>query len=163
MTTSYTANMLDWLRDAHAMEEQAEQLFSGQAKRFKDYPSLAQQFEVESANVRTHQRALSIRIQQLGGEISVVKDTAGKIMAAGQNFMGMLMTDEPVKGILALYTFTHMGIASYLILIAAAEGTQDEETRNLCKSILEHHRARAEWLEKHLGTITEQYLVRAAA
>ena len=163
MTTSYTSNMLDWLRDAHAMEEQAEQLFSGQAKRFKDSPSLAQQFEVETANVRTHQRALSIRIQQLGGEISVVKDTAGKLIAAGQNLMGMLMTDEPVKGILALYTFTHMGIASYLILIAAAEAANDEETRSLSKSILEHHRARAEWLEKHLSPITEQYLAAHAA
>lgn len=32
-------NICDWLRDAHAMETQAEKLFLGQAERLKDTQS----------------------------------------------------------------------------------------------------------------------------
>ena len=33
-------NLLDWLRDAHAMEQQAESMLKGQAERLEHYPEL---------------------------------------------------------------------------------------------------------------------------
>ena len=33
-------NLLDWLRDAHAMEQQAEQMLKAQSKRLEHYPQL---------------------------------------------------------------------------------------------------------------------------
>lgn len=32
-------NLMDWLRDAHAMEQQAEQMLKAQAARIEHYPS----------------------------------------------------------------------------------------------------------------------------
>ncbi len=33
-------NLMDWLRDAHAMEQQAEQMLKAQAARIEHYPQL---------------------------------------------------------------------------------------------------------------------------
>src|SRR5690606_37861700 len=134
--SSYGYNLLAWLRDAHAMEEQAEQLFAGQAKRFKAYGELSLQLETEARNSLEHQKLLSIRIQQLGSDVSIVKDATAKLVATGQNLTGLVMDDQPVKGILSLYTFTHMGIGSYIVLISAANAARDAETSRVCTGIL---------------------------
>lgn len=161
--SSYGHNLLSWLRDAHAMEEQAEQLFSGQAKRLKDYGQLSLQLETEARESIEHQKLLSIRIQQLGSDISILKDAAAKLVAVSQNLSGVIMSDEPVKGMLSLYTFNHMGIGSYLILIAAAEAANDAETTRLCTEILNQYKARAIWLEEYLHDVTELFLYRSEA
>lgn len=33
-------NLLDWLRDAHAMEQQAEKMLKAQSERLEHYPKL---------------------------------------------------------------------------------------------------------------------------
>lgn len=38
-------NLLDWLRDAHAMEQQAETMLKGQASRIEHYPVLKARIE----------------------------------------------------------------------------------------------------------------------
>lgn len=38
-------NLMDWLRDAHAMEQQAEQMLKAQAARIEHYPQLKARIE----------------------------------------------------------------------------------------------------------------------
>lgn len=163
MTQYRTEDICDWLRDAHAMEEQAEQLFSGQAKRLESYGGLKTRLQTELQYIRENQTLLSNRIEQLGTSKSIVKDTAGKVVAAAQNILGMVMTDEPVKGILALHTFTQMEIGSYKILVAAADAVQDMETRQICQNILNNTEKRAAWIEKELDAVTKNFLATKAA
>mgnify|MGYP002716823196 CR=1 FL=1 len=40
MTTEAREHLLDWLRDAHAMEQQAEKMLKAQAERLEHYPEL---------------------------------------------------------------------------------------------------------------------------
>lgn len=161
--SSYGHNLLAWLQDAHAMEEQAEQLFAGQAKRLKAYGELSLQLETETRDSVEHQKLLSIRIQQLGSDVSLIKNATAKLVATSQNISGLVMDDEPVKGILSLYTFTYMGIGSYIVLIAAANAARDTETSRVCTGILNEYKSRALWLEKNLHDVTEIFLARSAA
>ena len=43
--TEIKENLLDWLRDAHAMEQQAEQMLKAQAGRIEHYPKLKARIE----------------------------------------------------------------------------------------------------------------------
>ena len=45
--------LIQWLRDAHAMEEQAETMLSGQLSRIENYPELSDQIQkhLEEAKV----------------------------------------------------------------------------------------------------------------
>lgn len=50
-------------------------------------------------------------------------------MAFGQAVGGSLMSDEVIKGAMAGYVFENMEIASYTVLIAAAEAAGDTQTK----------------------------------
>src|SRR6187549_1589887 len=112
--------LLDWLRDAHAMERQAEQMLSGMAQRIKNYPQLKAQIERHIEETRNHANLVQQCIDRRGSSTSAVKNVAGRLIGLGQALSGLFVSDEIVKGALAGYSFEHMEIASYEILIAAA-------------------------------------------
>mgnify|MGYP002039196635 FL=1 len=101
-------------------------------------------------------------IERLGGSTSTLKDLAGKLMAFGQAVGGMAMSDEVVKGAMAGYVFENMEIASYTVLIEAAEAVGDSATAQACRSILKEEVAMAEWLKEHLPEVTRAFLARSA-
>jgi ferritin-like metal-binding protein YciE len=158
------ANMDDrlnqWLRDAHAMEEQAEQMLSGQASRIENYPQLRARIEQHLNETKSQRERLEKCIEQRGASTSGIKDIAGKFAAMMQGFSGVILGDEVVKDTLASYTFEQMEIASYRILIAAAEGVGDTSTARACEEICREEEAMADWLADHADEVTREYLKR---
>ena len=74
---------------------------------------------------------------------------------------GVFAADEVMKGSLASYTFEHMEIASYTMLIAAAEELGEMQAISVLTPILEEERAMAAWLGENLGPLTRSFLARA--
>ena len=158
--TDAREHLLDWLRDAHAMEQQSEQMLKGQAARIENYPALKARIEQHIQETLGQQQLLESCISRLGGSPSTIKDTMGKVMAMGQAVGGMMASDEIVKGSMASYVFEHMEIASYRTLIAAAQAVGDVETQRACEQILAQEEAMAQWLQEHLPEVTQQFLLR---
>ena len=162
--TDHRENYIAWLRDAHAMEEQALSMMRAQASRIESYPDL-------NARIRQHieeterQEADLRRLLERGDENgpSVLKDMMGKVAATGQAMGGIFASDEIVKGSMASYTFEHMEIASYLSLIAAAETVGDHEAIAVFERNLAEEVQMADWLRDHLGPTTQQFLHRSSA
>ena len=90
----------------------------------------------------------------------MLKDAGAQLLAMAQGFSGIFAGDEVIKGSLASYTFEHMEIASYRILIAAAEEMGDEKTARICRKILGEEEAMAEWLAENMEPLTRDYLRR---
>jgi ferritin-like metal-binding protein YciE len=153
--------LMHWLRDAHAMEEQAEQMMRATADRLKDYPEL--RLKVVEHLEDTRRQAIAVRgcIERRGGKISVVKDMAARTTAIAQGLGGLFFTNEVVKALQALYTFEHMEIAAYSILIATAEHVGDDRTKAVCETILAEEKAMAAWVYEHLLEMTHEYLSRS--
>lgn len=152
-----------WLRDAHAMEGQAEQLLAGQSSRIENYPELLARMKEHLEETKSQRKRLEACMERRGISTSVFKEATGKFVGVMQNFSGLFAGDEIVKGAMASYTFEHMEIASYRILIAAAEADGDAETAAICESICREEEAMATWLLEHLGTIATQHLLREEA
>ncbi|MFP3371675.1 ferritin-like domain-containing protein [Pseudomonas sp. SIMBA_068] len=161
--TKPAENLLDWLRDAHAMEQQAEKMLKAQAERLEHYPDLRERITQHITETEGQQRKLVECIERLGGSTSTLKDLAGKLMAFGQAVGGMAMSDEVVKGAMSGYVFENFEIASYTVLIEAATFAGDELTAEACRSILKEEVAMADWLKDHLPEITRAFLSRSAA
>ncbi|MGA5718364.1 ferritin-like domain-containing protein [Pseudomonas atacamensis] len=155
-------NLLDWLRDAHAMEQQAEQMLKAQSKRLEHYPQLKERIDQHIEETLGQQKLIDECLQRLGGDSSTIKDLGGKLMAFGQAVGGSLMSDEVIKGAMAGYVFENMEVASYTVLIAAAKAAGDTQTQKACEQILPQEVAMAEWLLKHLPQLTEAFLERSA-
>jgi ferritin-like metal-binding protein YciE len=155
-------NLLDWLRDAHAMEQQAEKMLKAQSERLEHYPQLKARIDQHIEETLGQQQLVDQCLARLGGSSSTLKDMGGKLMAFGQAVGGSLMSDEVIKGAMAGYVFENMEIASYTALIAAAKEAGDTETQAACEQILPQEIAMAEWLLEHLPELTQAFLRRSA-
>lgn len=153
--------MIQWLRDAHAMEEQAETMLSGQLSRLENYPELSDRIKMHLEETKTQAARIKECLDGIDEGSSTLKDAGGKLMAIGQAISGVFAGDEVMKGSLASYTFEHMEIASYTILIAAAEAAGEEKIARVCDQNLREEVAMAEWLKNHLAPTTQQFLSRA--
>lgn len=151
-------NLMDWLRDAHAMEQQAETMLTDTASRIKNYPEVKARIEKHIDETREQARLVKTCIDRRGGDTSALKDLAGKATATAQGLSGMFVSDEIVKAGMASYTFEHMEIASYRALIAAAEVVGDAQTKQTCERILAEEEAMASWLAEHLPSVTRRFL-----
>ncbi|MEN0036700.1 MAG: DUF892 family protein [Cellvibrio sp.] len=159
MTDMARQHIRDWLVDAHAIEVQAEKLFSGHADKLNAHPEIQKRLHFEINYATEHKVLLSIRMQQLGCNKSLLKDIEGKLSAKVKNFSGIAVNDEPVKVILTLHSFTQMAIGSYQILIAAALELNDNETLTVCKTILNRAQSRANWIEEALAYVTRLFIL----
>jgi len=152
--------LMEWLRDAHAAEEQAKTMLSGTAGRIENYPQLKARLEQHERETERQAELIKSCIERRGGSTSTVKETGAKLVAMGQAMSGMFVGDEVMKGSIASYSFEAMEIASYTILIQTAEQVGDMETARICRQILEEEKAMASWLEQNLPSLTQQYLSR---
>ncbi|WP_150305492.1 ferritin-like domain-containing protein [Pseudomonas saliphila] len=155
-------NLVDWLRDAHAMEQQAESMLKAQSSRLEHYPELKARIDQHIEETLGQQKLLDECLARLNTSPSTIKDIGGKLMAFSQGASGMFVSDEVVKGAMAGYVFEHMEIASYTVLIAAAKAVGDLETQRACEQILPQEEAMADWLKAHLPELTQAYLTRDA-
>jgi ferritin-like metal-binding protein YciE len=158
--TDSQERLAQWLRDAHAMEEQAETMLSGQIRRLENYPELRDRMTMHLEETKQQAQRLEQCLDRMGEGSSTLKDAGGKIVAMGQSISGMFAGDEVMKGSLASYTFEHMEIASYKMLITAAGEVGDAETQRACEQNLREEQAMADWLENNLATITTEFLRR---
>jgi ferritin-like metal-binding protein YciE len=158
MATSPQDHLLSWLRDAHAMEQQAETMLSATIGRLQHYPDLRRKLEQHLEETKRQQQLVNDCISRLGGDNSAVKDAMGKMVAMGQGLSGLFVDDEVIKASLASYTFEQMEIASYRILVAGAEAVGDVTTAAVCTRILKEEEAMAAWLEQQMPNLVRAFL-----
>ncbi|MFN4100813.1 MAG: ferritin-like domain-containing protein [Pararhodobacter sp.] len=154
---------LAWLRDAHAMEEQAQTMMRGMLSRLEHYPALSARIERHIAETERQASALSTLLETRSSGPSVVKDTMARIAASSQAFTGMLASDEVVKNAMYSYTFEHMEIGAYKVLISAATALNDAPAVAVFEEILAEEQDMADWLYDHLDETTRIFLSRDEA
>jgi ferritin-like metal-binding protein YciE len=156
-------NLTAWLRDAHAMENQAIEILEKQANRLEHYPELCA--KVRTHLEETHSQAERVErcLHQLGTDTSTLKTAAGKMIRTAQQLSGLFASDEVLKSGIADYAFEHYEIASYKMLVAAAAEAGEHEVERSLEETLREEEAMAAWLSQHLREVTRQYLHREAA
>ncbi|WP_312393505.1 ferritin-like domain-containing protein [Mixta calida] len=159
---TYQENYLSWLRDAHAMEKQAEEMLEKMSSRLEHYPDLRSRLQQHIEETRQQQQMLQQVIDRQDTSNSTMKDMMGKVAAMGQAVGGMFASDEVVKGAISGYVFEQFEIACYTSLIAAAELAGDHEGARVFEQIREQEKAMADWALTHLPDVTEQFMVRSA-
>jgi ferritin-like metal-binding protein YciE len=111
----------DWLRDAHAMEKQAESMLESMASRIDNYPDVRARIEQHINETKRQITLLEEILDRNDISRSVLKDSMSKMAALGQSIGGMFPSDEIVKGSISGYVFEQFEIACYTSLLAAAK------------------------------------------
>ena len=153
-------HLMEWLRTAHAVEEQAETMLTGQLNRLEHYPKLRARIEQHLSETKRHAELVRGCIERRGSSTSTLKDMGAKMLAMGQAMSGFFVADEVIKGSLASTAFEAMEAASYRILIAAAEQVGDMQTAQVCRQILQEEEAMEQWLKDNIEEVTQTFLRR---
>jgi len=153
----------DWLRDAHAMEKQAESMLESMASRIDNYPDVRARIEQHITETKQQITMLEEILDRNDISRSMLKDSMSKMMAFGQSVGGMVTSDEIVKGSISGYVFEQFEIACYTSLLAAAKKAGDMASVPAIESILAEEQRMADWLIQHIPDTTEQFLLRSDA
>ena len=147
----------DWLRDAHAMEKQAESMLESMASRIDNYPELRARIEQHLSETKNQETILD----RNDISRSVIKDSMSKMAALGQSIGGIFPSDEIVKGSISGYVFEQFEIACYTSLLAAAKNAGDTASIPTIEAILNEEKQMADWLIQHIPQTTEKFLIRS--
>lgn len=152
--------LMQWLRDAHAMEKQAVESIENQISRLENYPQM-QSWARDHVEASQRQREM-IRgcIERRGGDVSKLKDVAMTIMGNIQEATSFFTSDEVLKNAITDHGFKQFEIASYTSLRTAAEVVSDTETARVCDSILKEEEDLARRLLSILPDVTRAYMDR---
>lgn len=157
MTTA-TESLAIWLRDAHAMELQAESLLETQINRLENYPEVLPRLRAHLEETKQHKQMVEKCLTSLGEDASVLKDTTMKATANIQGMFQSLASDEVLKNALASAAFEQFEAASYRMLVTAAEKAGEPMIARTCETIMEQEISMADWAWGQLEPLTEKYL-----
>lgn len=145
-----TADTLDeqlvkYLADAHSIEEQALQQLRGAPDAARD-PELAEIFRAHLVETEGHESAMRERLEAHGERSSVLKDLLMRVGGAGFLLFARAQPDTPGKLVAHAYSYEHLELASYELLIRVAKRAADSETVAAAQRIRDEERAMAERL-----------------
>jgi ferritin-like metal-binding protein YciE len=150
--------LIDWLRDAHAMERTSVDNLDRLADRFSRHPELSVRFREHWRESLGQVVALEACLKKLGSDTSTFRDLASRFVGITQAYAGAISLDEPVKDCLGAYASMHLEIAAYVSLRAAALELAEPEVTHLCDEHLQRVRAMVGWLEQQITEVTLDFL-----
>jgi ferritin-like metal-binding protein YciE len=155
--------LIEWLRDAYAMEKAMEMTLKKQMERDDILEPLRDQFETHHAETQLHAELVESCLRQVGANISTLKTTLAEAVEMLKNAGASFARDAHVKEVLAAYSAEHFEIGCYTALIAGAQRLGFTDVASVCEDILADEKRMADWLEANLPQAVTSYLQEPAS
>lgn len=150
--------LIDWLRDAYAMERAIEMALGKQIDNVKVSQEMREQASIHFTETQGHAQAVHDCLHKLGADVSTLKNIAAQGLEFTKSAMSMFARDERVKDAIAAYASEHFEIACYTALKTAAQKLGSADVASMCDAILKEEMAMAEWLGTNLPSVVHGYL-----
>lgn len=154
--------LIDYLRDAYAMEQQALSVIDRQLDRLKSYPELSARLDQHRRETESQAERLEACLHRLGTDTSSLKTGMAKLSTNLQAMMNTFAGDEVVKDMISNYTFEHYEVVNYKILATTADAAGQPEVARVAREILAEEEQMIRWLDQNLDPIIRQYIARDA-
>jgi len=150
--------VVEWLRDAYAMERSLEITLKKQSDSNKQSPGVRGAATRHLEETRQHARTVELLLTSLGADTSTVKTGVGMTTELLKGLSTKMSRDEVIKDLLASYAMEHFEIACYEALVTAAEAAGLAEVADACEQIILDEQQMAERLLDALPLAVEQYV-----
>jgi ferritin-like metal-binding protein YciE len=157
MATTIDEQLTRYLTDAHSIEEQAL-VQMRLAPRIAGDPMLASIFRDHWAETDGHARRIRERLDARGAAPSRVKEVVMKAGGLGFALFASSQPDTPGKLVAHAYSYEHLELASYELLLRVAERAGDEDTANAARAIGDQEDAMARRLADNFDRAAEASL-----
>ena len=101
MTSSARENLIQWLRDAHAMEVGTLDDLESLAARVESFPDLRARLQQHIEETDGQERRLKELLERLGSSTSAVREAVSRVAGNVQAAVGSLFSDEVLKNTIA--------------------------------------------------------------
>lgn len=160
--TSLQEQLVKYLTDAHAIEEQALPQMKA-APRIVDDERLAEIFRVHLEETELQEQRVRERLEALDASPSRLKDVVMKAGGAGFALFAKSQPDSPGKLVAHALSYEHLELASYELLIRVAERAGDGETADVARRNRDEEQAMANRLEESFDAAVEASLAEKEA
>ena len=143
--TTIDEQLIKYLTDAHSIEEQALAQLR-MAPRMAGDRELADAFRDHLTETEGQERRIRERLEAHDATPSKVKDVVMQAGGVGFALFAKFQPDTPGKLTAHAYSYEHLELASYELLLRVAERAGDEETAAVAREIREQERAMGERL-----------------
>jgi ferritin-like metal-binding protein YciE len=140
-----TEQLTKYLTDAHSIEEQALAQLRV-APRMAGDPQLAESLRAHLAETEDHERLVRARLEAHDAAPSKVKDLVMQAGGLGFALFAKAQPDTPGKLAAHAYSYEHLELAAYELLLRVAEHAGDADTAAMARTIREQERAMGERL-----------------
>jgi ferritin-like metal-binding protein YciE len=140
-----------WLREAHAMETETASVLAQQSKRMQGHFEFKARFELHMRETHEQRRRLAAYLERR-------PRSTGEAEKAGDADEPM-DNDEMLKFVTDFYVSKYREIATYRVLLAAAEALDDPSIAQLCEEMLWVEDAMAAWLRVKLPELVRDCLL----
>ncbi|MGV3662313.1 MAG: DUF892 family protein [Prosthecobacter sp.] len=154
--------LIEWLRDAYAMEKAMEIALKKQMDSDDTLQPLRDLFEVHYVETQGHAAAVEGCLKTLGSNTSALKTTFAEAIETMKSISSSFAKDSGVKSMLASYAAEHFEIGCYLALIAGARNLDLPDIARTCEEILADEQRMADWLEANVPQAVTSYLKESA-
>jgi len=159
VTENLRDEIVNWLKDAYAMERGLESALEKQSRNDDLLPEVRERAATHLAETRRHAEEVQSALQSLGSDTSAIKTTLGTVVQTAKGLMSTLAQDERIKDLLDAYSMEHFEIACYTALAAAAEAAGLDEVVQTCWRIIPDEQRMAQALIQSLPDEVANYLI----
>ncbi len=153
----YRKELVKFLQDAHAMEQQSLQTLQAAVKVAGD-PQLESLYQGHIVETQRHLELLKERLGAQDESRSLLKDLRGRLTAAQVGLGVVADSDTPAKLVATAYGFEHFEIAIYELLKRVARQAGDPDAAEMAEKILVNERQAAEKLAASYDLALERSL-----
>lgn len=150
--------LIDWLRDAYAMEKAMELALKKQADNQAVAMLMREQAARHLAQTQHHAEMVGACLKKLGSETSTLKTAMAKGLEIMKGASTAFAGDHRVKDLLGMCAAEQFEIACYTALRAGAARFGIFDIVETCNSILKDEQRMADWLEANLPHVVTTYL-----
>lgn len=154
----YQHLLLNWLKNAYAMETSVIKMLDDQAERATQFPDIADRLREHRQESQHHAQLVEGCIKRLGGDVSQFREGMSKMMGGIQSKFLDVYEDTIVRDAIVGAATEQFEIASYKAILALAEKIGDDESVRICKEILADEQEMYDFLNDHVhGLVGESY------
>jgi ferritin-like metal-binding protein YciE len=150
--------IIDWLRDAYAMERSLESTLEKQSKNQDLSSTVRDRATRHLEETRRHAEDVKFALQSLDTDTSGLKTGMGVLAQASKGMVTKFARDEEIKDLLDAYAMEHFEIACYTALAAAAEQAGLAQVTKICQRIIPDEERMAQALMRSLPGEVVNYM-----
>ncbi|MBI5164003.1 MAG: DUF892 family protein [Magnetospirillum sp.] len=155
--------LIDWLKDAHAMERACIDNLERQVEHFDHYPDVKAMLAQHLEMTRRQEDLIDEQLDRIGADKSRLKDVVTRFAGRAQALLAGASADEVVKQTASTAAYEEWEASNFRALAAAADHEGEQAMRVLFEGLAAEKQRMCDQLSGSIPSITQAYLDRRAA